>query len=124
MSEKEMTQKIVEGYSKAWASGDLESARTFLADDLEFRGSIDNFNDADSLISAISVFLHILKSVEIISTFYDENEAILMYDCVTDSPAGTIRTVEYFKVDSGRIKEIKLVFDASELRKHMVTKNK
>lgn len=117
MSDKETTRKIVEGYSNAWVSGDLETARSYLADDLEFRGSIDNFNDADSLISAISVFLNILKSVVTISTFYDENEAILMYDCVTDSPAGTIRTVEYFKVDGGKIKEIKLVFDASELRK-------
>jgi SnoaL-like domain len=119
MSDKETTRKIVEGYSKAWTSGDIETARSYLADDLEFRGSIDSFNDADSLISAISVFLHILKSVEMISTFYDESEAILMYDCVTDSPAGTIRTVEYFKVNGGKIREIKLVFDASELRKLM-----
>lgn len=117
MSDKETTQKIVDGYSSAWASGDLKTARSYLADNLEFRGSIDNFNDADSLISALSVFLHILKSVKIIRTFYDEDEAILMYDCVTDSPAGTIRTVEYFKVDDGKIKEIKLVFDASDLRK-------
>ncbi len=116
MSDKETTRKIVEGYSKAWTSGDIETARSYLADDLEFRGSIDNFNDADSLINAISVFLNILNSVQTISTFYDESEAILMYDCVTDSPAGTIRT---FKIDGGKIKEIKLVFDASELRKLM-----
>ena len=54
-----------------------------------------------------------------VRTFYDEGEAILMYDCVTDSAAGTIRTVEYIKVEDGKIKEIKLVFDASELRKLM-----
>ena len=118
-NDKEATRKIVEGYSSAWASGDLDTARGFLADDLQFRGSIDNFNDADSLISALSVFLNILKSVNVLNAFYDENEAILMYDCVTDSPAGTIRTVEYFKVEDGKIKEIKLIFDASELRKLM-----
>lgn len=119
MSDNETTQRIVEGYRDAWTSGDLQKARTFLADDIEFRGSIDQFNDADSLIRALSVFLNILKSVDTIRTFYDGNEAILMYDCVTDSPAGTIRTVEYFRVEEGKIKEIKLVFDASELRKHM-----
>lgn len=119
MSDKDTTQRIVEGYSKAWASGDLERARSFLADDIEFRGSIDQFNDADSLIGALGRFLKILKSVDTIRTFYDEGEAILMYDCVTDSPAGTIRTVEYFKVEDEKIKEIKLVFDASELRKLM-----
>ena len=119
MSDTESTQKIVEGYSKAWSSGDLETARSYLADDLSFRGSIESFNDADSLIRAISVFLRILKSVNMISSFYDQNEAVLMYDCVTDSPAGTIRTVEYFNVNDGKISEIKLIFDASELRKLM-----
>lgn len=119
MSDKETTRKIVESYSKAWASGDLETARSYLADDLEFRGSIDNFNDADSFMSAVSVFLNILKSVDTISSFYDGCEAMLMYDCVTDSPAGTVRTVEYLKVQDGKIYEIKLIFDASELRKLM-----
>lgn len=119
MSDIETTRKIVEGYTSAWTSGDLETARSYLADDLEFRGSIDNFNDADSLISALSVFLHILKSVDMQTTFYHEDEAIQMYDCVTDSPAGTIRTVEYFKLADGKITEIKVIFDASELRKLM-----
>lgn len=119
MSDKETTRKIVEDYSKAWSSGDLKTARSYLADDLEFRGSIDNFNDADSLMSAVSIFLTILESVDRISAFYDGCEAILMYDCVTNSPAGTIRTVEYLKIIDGKIKEIKLIFDASELRKLM-----
>lgn len=116
MSDIETTRNIVEGYTNAWSSGDLKTARSYLADDLEFKGSVDNFSDADSLISAISVFLKIFKSLNMITTFYHEDEAIQMYDCVTDSPAGTIRTVEYFKLVDGKIKEIKLIFDASELR--------
>lgn len=119
MNDIETTRKIIEGYTGAWSSGDLEAARFYLADDLQFRGSVDNFNDADSLIRALSVFLPILKSINMISTFYHEDEAIQMYDCVTDSPAGTIRTVEYFKLEDGKIKEIKLIFDASELRNLM-----
>ena len=119
MSDHEEARKIIEGYTRAWTTGDLGTARKYLADDLPFRGSIDNFNDADSLISALSVFLHILKSVDMISTFYHDDEAMQMYDCVTDSPAGTIRTVEYFKLSDGKITEIKVIFDASELRKFM-----
>ena len=119
MSDMETTRNIVEGYTNAWSSGDLKAARSYLADDLEFKGSVDNFNDADSLISALSLFLKIFKSLSMITTFYHEDEAIQMYDCVTDSPAGTIRTVEYFKLKGGKIKEIKRIFDASELRKLM-----
>ena len=119
MSDYEATRKIIEAYRDAWISGDLETARKFLADDLEFRGSMNSFNDADSLIAAMSVFLNILKSVDMISSFYHEDEAMQMYDLVTDSPVGTIRTVEYCKLELGKIKEIKVVFDPSELKKHM-----
>ncbi len=41
---------------------------------------------------------------------------MLLYDCLTDSPAGTIRTAEYFGVSAGKISEIRLVFDATLLR--------
>jgi hypothetical protein len=35
------------------------------------------------------------------------------------SPAGVIRTAEFFTITDGRIKSIRLVFDATELRKLM-----
>jgi hypothetical protein len=47
-------------------------------------------------------------------------EAALLYDCVTASPAGVIRTAEFFRLDDDdRIAAIRLVFDAIELRKLM-----
>ena len=42
-----------------------------------------------------------------------------LYDCETGSPAGVIRTAEFFTITRGKISEIRLVFDASELRKMM-----
>jgi hypothetical protein len=43
----------------------------------------------------------------------------LLYDCDTLSPAGVIRTAEFFTVADGKIKSIRLVFDTTELRKRM-----
>ena len=43
----------------------------------------------------------------------------MLYDCDTMSPAGVIRTAEFFTVIDGKIKSIRLVFDATELRKLM-----
>ena len=42
-----------------------------------------------------------------------------MYDCDTATPAGVIRTAEFFTTKNGKISAIRLVFDASELRKLM-----
>jgi hypothetical protein len=43
----------------------------------------------------------------------------LLYDCVTNSPAGTIRTAEFFWLRDGQIATIRLVFDATVLRQAM-----
>jgi hypothetical protein len=43
----------------------------------------------------------------------------MLYDCETATPAGVIRTAEFFSIAGGKITEIRLVFDASELRKLM-----
>jgi hypothetical protein len=56
-----------------------------------------------------------LKSVRLLKEFYSKDGAMLLYDCIMDF--GTIRTAEYFGVTEGKISEIRVVFDATELRK-------
>ncbi len=113
------TNNIVHAYFSAWTRGDVDKAGEYLHDELDFLGSIDEFQSKEELLGALRKFSAILQSVELLRSFVDGNEAMLMYDCVTTSPAGTIRTVEYLKVVDGKIKELRVVFDATELRKLM-----
>jgi hypothetical protein len=55
----------------------------------------------------------------LIQSIFSESGGALLYDCETMSPAGVIRTAEFFTVTAGKIKSIRLVFDATELRKLM-----
>jgi SnoaL-like domain len=119
MGSPEVTRAIVRGYHDAWTSGDLERARSHLADDLDFEGSIDRFTSAEPFVSALGGFGEMLEEARLLREFYDESGAALLYDCVTRSPAGTIRTAEFFRVEDGRIREIRLVFDATKLRQLM-----
>jgi hypothetical protein len=64
-------------------------------------------------------FSRALQEVRLLDEFYAEESAMLLYDCVTATPAGTIRTAEWFCVRNGKIQRIRLVFDATELRKLM-----
>jgi len=107
---------VVRGYYHAWTSGNLELARFFLADQLDFQGSIDTFTSADDFIEALGEFHPILKGIHLLKEFYSGGGAMLLYDCLTDSPAGRIRTAEYFGVSDRKIFEIRLVFDATLLR--------
>jgi hypothetical protein len=60
-----------------------------------------------------------IRRIKLIQSFFSESGAALLYDCDTMSPAGMIRTAEFFTVTEGKIKSIRLVFDATEIRKLM-----
>ena len=110
------TREVVRGYYDAWTSRDLDRARGYLADDLEFQGSLQRFTRANDFIPALEQFLQILEDVRLLKELYEGDDAMMLYDCVT-GPAGTIRTAEAFTVRDGKIRDIKLVFDPTELKK-------
>jgi hypothetical protein len=110
------TRQLIETYHGAWTAGDFRKARTCLVDNLDFKGSIDTFSNADDFIAALTGFMQMVKSVKLQKSFYDAGGAALLYDCDTASPAGVIRTAEFFTVSDNRISAIRLVFDATALR--------
>ena len=112
-------KQVVTNYYNAWTCGDMSVARVYLADDLDFQGSIDTFRRADDFIVALTMFQKMLRRVNLVQSSYSEGGAALLYDCDTMSPAGVIRTAEFFTVRDGKIRSIRLVFDATELRKLM-----
>jgi ketosteroid isomerase-like protein len=113
------TKQVVTNYHNAWTSGDMKAARAYLTDDLYFQGSIDTFRRTDDFIASLAMFQKMLQGVNLIQSFFSEKGAALLYDCDTMSPAGVIRTAEFFTVTDGKITAIRLVFDATELRKLM-----
>jgi hypothetical protein len=113
------TKQVVTNYHNAWTGGDMKAARVYLADDLDFQGSIETFSRADDFIPSLTMFQKMLQKVNLIQSFFSESGAALLYDCDTMSPAGVIRTAEFFTITNGKIKSIRLVFDATDLRKLM-----
>jgi hypothetical protein len=113
------TRQLIETYHQAWTSGDIAKARDCLADDLDFQGSIQTFRKADDFVPALAQFQSMLRGVTLLQSLFSESGASLLYDCDTASLAGVIRTAEFFKVQDGQITQIRLVFDATELRKLM-----
>ena len=112
-------RQLIETYHNAWTSGDFITARRCLADNLDFKGSIDTFQNADDFIHALKGFKGMLRGIGLLKSYFDHGGGALLYDCDTATPAGVLRTSEFFSVDKGKITEIRLVFDATELRKLM-----
>jgi hypothetical protein len=112
-------RQLVETYHNAWTTGDITKARSYLADNIDFQGSIDTFDNADDFVAALTQFQGILRKVTVLQQLFDNKGGALLYDCETAGPAGTIRTAEFFTVSGSKIVKIRLVFDATELRKLM-----
>jgi len=115
-------RELIMAYYRAWTTGDFGAARRCLRDDLDFKGSIDTFKNADDFLKELVGFKSMLRSAVLLQSYFDQNGGALLYDCDTPTPAGVIRTAEFFRVEDGKITEIRLVFDATELRKLMGAK--
>ncbi len=87
-------RQLIETYHKAWTTGDFVTARRCLADNLDFKGSIDTFKKADDFINALKGFKGMLKGIGLLKSYFDHSGGALLYDCDTATPAGVIRTSE------------------------------
>jgi ketosteroid isomerase-like protein len=103
---------IVERYHAAWQAHDYDSVRTLLHDDLDFRGPFDTFDNADAFIEAIRALAPIVKDVEMRKTFSDGDDVCLLFDMVTNTPAGTQPIAEWHHVRGGKIASLRAYFDA------------
>lgn len=120
MTETLSVRATVRSYHESWTHGDMARARSCLADDLAFQGPIDRFGSADPFIPALSGFVAMLERADLLQELYSDTGAALLYDCVTHSPAGTLRTAKLFELENSKIARIQLVFDATELRRLMM----
>jgi hypothetical protein len=51
-----------------------------------------------------------------ISELYGSEEATLLYDLETSTPAGMQRTAEHFRIVDGKVSSISLLFDSAPWR--------
>jgi SnoaL-like domain len=105
-------REIVELYHEAWKRHDFEAVRGLLHDNLGFRGPFDTFENADDFVAAIRQLAPIVADVRLTKTFADGDDVCLLYDMVTNTPAGTQPIAEWYQVRGDRIGAIQVYFDS------------
>jgi hypothetical protein len=95
------------------AVGKKELARLdgLLAPDLAFRGPSSTRSTARDFVGALERIGAIHVRTDIKRVFVDGNDVCVIYDFVTDTPAGAVPTVEWLRVEGGRIRAIDLYYD-------------
>lgn len=104
-------QEIVLDFQRAIGRKDFQAARKLLNDNMEFRGPIDTFHNADDYLHAIQKLSAIVEGVDILKVFEDGNDVSLFCDLKTKT-VGTSFVAEWYKVSDGKIASVRVAFDA------------
>ena len=99
-------------YFDLWSRKDYQASARYLDDNLSFKGPIDTFNNAKDYLSAIGRLAPIVTEVRKKKTFVDGKDVCVLYDLVTNSPAGTVPCAEWIHAEHGKVKSIQVFFDA------------
>jgi ketosteroid isomerase-like protein len=103
---------VADRFFKAWTTGDFDTARSLLHDDVSFSGPIDRFDNADAYLGALRGLSQIVKGAEEQKVFVDGDDVCVIYDLVTNTPAGTAPTAEWYHLRDGKISAVRVYFDA------------
>lgn len=101
---------IARTYIEAVGAHDLATVEGLLSDELAavFAGGTIGKQE---WIAALARLLPALERNEVREVFADGDRACVVYDFVTDTPAGAVPCVELVTVRDGRITAIELIFD-------------
>jgi SnoaL-like protein len=116
MTQDQSPVAIAVAFIKTLETGDMATAASYLADDVVFEGPMTRFTDAKTYLVAMGQFAEAVGAVNVIATVGDGEQAAVVYDMKT-GPFGTIRAIEHFVINDGKIQTDRLAFDTYEVRK-------
>jgi hypothetical protein len=111
MSDKNDPKTVALAYLEAMGRKDFDAVSSLLAPDVVFKGPAATLSGAQEVSGAYKRFAPVLLRNELKRIFVDGNEVCLIYDFVTDTPSGAVPTVEWIRIENGKVSSIWLVTD-------------
>jgi hypothetical protein len=102
---------LVTSYIDAVGEGRLKDLPPMLDPDAEFTFGDTTLRGAEAFAGGFKRLAPIILRNDIRKIFVDGDEACVVYDFVTDTPAGAVLSVEYLRFKGGRIASSTLVFE-------------
>jgi ketosteroid isomerase-like protein len=101
-------------YLDAIGRHDFEALADLLHPDLEFVGPFVTLHSAPEYVAAYRRLALVLTGTVLRKSFVDGDDVCVIYEFVTDTPAGAVTFIEWMTVEDGRIRSIRLTFDRVE----------
>jgi SnoaL-like protein len=124
MTTETTAAETVQSYYDSWKNGiasfDEARLRAIIAPDLKFEGPIAGKREGrEPFLRGLADFVGALKTYQCVQQLHAGNEAAAIYDCTLGVTGGAIRFAEFFRIQDGRIQELKLLYDPTEFRRLM-----
>jgi hypothetical protein len=100
----------VRRYIEAAGDGRRDDVAALLHPQLVFRSG-PLTHDRDAFLAALERLRPVILRNEIVELIASGDEACVVYDFVTDTPAGAFRSVEWLRFEDGLVRDIRLLFD-------------
>jgi hypothetical protein len=99
---------------KAWTSGDLETTRTLVHDDVSFEGPLGSAQGADAYLAGLEGLSRIVTGAKVRRVFGEGGDVCIIYDLVT-TPTGAVPTAGWYQVRGGKVASVQAFFDARRI---------
>ena len=107
-------RRIAETYFTAWRDKDFDTYRSLLADGVSFDGPLATIDGADECRKGIEDMSRIVTDIVVQKMWVDGPDVLTWFDLHT-SVAPPCPTVNWSRVENGRITRIRATFDPRPL---------
>lgn len=109
------TLRVVDAYHRAWTTKRFDEAVSLLAPSLQVEVPINSYATSEAFAEALVRFGSDVVSVDVLSELAGGDEAMILYD-MDVTGLGTMRMVEHFTIDDGKIVRLRQIHDTAPLR--------
>ena len=107
---------IATTYVEACGRKDLDSVAPLLHPDMRFGGPGNSSTGAAAYLAILRRLGAVWVRSDVRHVFADGPDVCVIYDFVTDTPAGAVPIVEWLRVEDGRIASVTLIFDRVQFK--------
>ncbi len=105
---------VARAYHRAWSTRAFEDLDHYVGDDLRVEVPINSYRGKVDFLDAVRRTAQMATKVELLAELGGDDEAMLLYDMTL--PIAVLRVAEHFKVNDGRIHQVRQIHDTAALR--------
>lgn len=107
--------QVVMEYLTAFTSGDIDRARTLVADDFSFRGPMLQADGKEAFFEGAATLAPIVRGYRMLRQWEEGDDVCSLYEFNVETPAGagSVLMSEWNTVHDGQLTSARLVFDTA-----------